>query len=74
MTGGGAAVVPERSRLLHVGESADGRPDALSRADAHETLQERLGHASIAITLDTYTHASPAIDAAAAEQIAALIA
>jgi integrase len=57
-----------------VGESADGRPDALSRADAHETLQERLGHASIAITLDTYTHASPAIDAAAAEQIAALIA
>jgi integrase len=29
-------------------------------------VQERLGHASIAITLDTYSHVSPGLQAAAA--------
>jgi integrase len=47
---------------------------ALAAGVHPKVVQERLGHASIAITLDTYTHASPATDAAAAEQIAALIA
>lgn len=47
---------------------------ALAAGVHPKVVQERLGHASITITLDTYTHASPAIDAAAAEQIAALIA
>lgn len=36
-------------------------------------VQERLGHASIAITLDTYSHAIPALDEAAAEKVAGLI-
>jgi len=47
---------------------------ALAAGVHPKVVQERLGHASITLTLDTYTHASPAIDAAAAEQIAALIA
>lgn len=29
-------------------------------------VQERLGHANIAITLDTYSHVSPGLQAAAA--------
>ena len=39
-----------------------------------KVVSERLGHASITITLDTYSHASPAIDAEAAAKVAALIA
>ena len=31
-----------------------------------KVISERLGHASVTITLDTYSHASPAIDAEAA--------
>ena len=38
-----------------------------------KVVSERLGHASINLTLDTYSHASPAIDAEAAAKIAALI-
>jgi len=30
-------------------------------------VQERLGHANIAITLDTYSHVSPGLQAAAAK-------
>jgi len=29
-------------------------------------VQERLGHANIAVTLDTYSHVSPGLQAAAA--------
>jgi integrase len=36
-------------------------------------VQERLGHASIAITLDTYSHAVPAMQEEAAATVAALI-
>jgi integrase len=35
-------------------------------------VQERLGHASIAITLDVYSHAVPAMQEDAAESVAAL--
>jgi integrase len=38
-----------------------------------KVVSERLGHASIAITLDTYSHAVPAMQAEAAEQIAAVV-
>jgi hypothetical protein len=44
-------------------------------AGVHPTVvQERLGHATIAITLDTYSHAIPAMQEDAAETIAALLA
>lgn len=38
-----------------------------------KVVQERLGHSSIAITLDTYNHAIPAMQEDAAERAAALI-
>lgn len=38
-----------------------------------KVVQERLGHSSITVTLDTYSHAVPAMQAEAASRIAALI-
>jgi integrase len=36
-------------------------------------VSERLGHAKISITLDTYSHVIPAMETDAADRIAALI-
>jgi len=36
-------------------------------------VQERLGHASVSVTLDTYSHVDLDMQAAAARQVAALI-
>lgn len=36
-------------------------------------VQERLGHSTISITLDIYSHGNPAMDADAANTVAALI-
>jgi hypothetical protein len=36
-------------------------------------MSERLGHATVAFTLDTYTSALPAMDKSAADVVAALI-
>ena len=38
-----------------------------------KVVQERLGHATIAITLDIYSHAIPAMQEEAAERIVALL-
>ena len=38
-----------------------------------KVVSERLGHASIAITLDTYSHAIPALQEDAAAKVAALL-
>jgi integrase len=38
-----------------------------------KVLSERLGHASIGITLDTYSHVVPALDEEAANKVADLI-
>ena len=38
-----------------------------------KTMSERLGHATVAITMDTYTHAIPALQEEAAELIADLV-
>lgn len=44
------------------------------RAGVHvKVVSERLGHASIKITLDTYMHAIPAMQEEAAEQMASLV-
>ena len=44
------------------------------QADVHpEVVRERLGHSSIAITLDVYSHAVPAMQEDAATTVAALI-
>lgn len=38
-----------------------------------KVVSERLGHATIGITLDLYSHVSPSVDQAAAETIAAMV-
>jgi integrase len=44
------------------------------RAGVHaKIVSERLGHASISLTLDVYSHVLPALDSLAAEQIATLL-
>jgi integrase len=45
---------------------------ALSQGVHPKVVQERLGHASIAVTLDIYSHAVPAMQEDAAERVAAL--
>jgi integrase len=48
----------------------------LARATGwHEVkvISERLGHANVAITIDTYSHVLPATDAATAHTLAQLI-
>ena len=45
------------------------------RAGVHpKVVQERLGHANIRITLDTYSHVLPDMQESAAELVASLIA
>lgn len=46
---------------------------ALSAGIHPRVVQERLGHASIQMTLDTYSHAVPALGVDAADRIAALV-
>jgi hypothetical protein len=36
-------------------------------------MSDRLGHATVAFTLDVYTHAVPGLDAEAASKVAGLI-
>jgi hypothetical protein len=46
---------------------------AFSAAVAAKVVSERLGHASVAITLDTYAHAHLALQEEAARAVASLI-
>ena len=46
---------------------------ALAAGVHPKVVQERLGHANIAITLDTYSHAVPALEEQAARTVAALV-
>ena len=46
---------------------------ALAAGIAAKVVSERLGHANVSITLDTYSHVLPSLDEAAAEKIAGLI-
>ena len=38
-----------------------------------KVVSERLGHASVAFTLDTYSHVAPAMESDAAERVAAML-
>ena len=42
-------------------------------AGVHKVVQERLGHSSISVTLDIYSHVVPAMETDAADRVAALI-
>jgi integrase len=46
---------------------------ALQAGISPKVVSERLGHASIAITMDTYSHVIPAMQADAAEKIAGIV-
>jgi integrase len=46
---------------------------ALAAGVHPKVVSERLGHASITITLDTYSHAIPAMQETAASLVAALV-
>ncbi|MBA3619255.1 MAG: tyrosine-type recombinase/integrase [Acidothermales bacterium] len=46
---------------------------ALAAGVHPKVVQERLGHSSIAVTLDTYSHAIPALQEDAAARLAALV-
>jgi hypothetical protein len=46
---------------------------ALAAGVHPKVVQERLGHANIAITLDTYSHAVPALEEEAAHTVAVLV-
>lgn len=47
---------------------------ALAAGIHPKVVSERLGHSSVSITLDTYSHAIPAMEAEAAERVAAIVA
>ncbi len=46
----------------------------LSRGENPKVVQELLGHSTIALTMDTYSHVTPALHAAAAKKMQALFA
>ena len=46
---------------------------ALQSGKSPKIVSERLGHANAAFTMQTYMHVIPGMDAAAADQVAALI-
>jgi len=46
---------------------------ALAAGVHPKVVSERLGHSSVSITLDTYSHAVPALEEEAAEKVAALV-
>jgi integrase len=46
---------------------------ALAAGVPAKVVSERLGHANIAITMDTYSHVLPGLDAEAADTVARLI-
>jgi integrase len=46
---------------------------ALAAGIPAKMISERLGHATIAITMDTYSHVLPGLDAEAAATVARLI-
>ncbi len=46
---------------------------ALAAGVHPKIVSERLGHASIAITMDTYSHAIPTLDEDAARAVASLV-
>ncbi|MDA8296875.1 MAG: site-specific integrase [Actinomycetota bacterium] len=65
----GAGLPPVRLHALRHGHATHGLESGVPLA----VMSKRLGHASIRITADTYSHVTAAVDQAAADQVAALI-
>ena len=45
----------------------------LAAGEHPKVVSERLGHSTVSITLDTYSHVLPGLQAAAAERLAATL-
>ena len=60
-------------RDLTVSGMVVGSADAADPSVHPKVVSERLGHASVVITLDTYSHAIPAMQETAAELVASLV-
>lgn len=59
--------------LSNPGPASHARDDPAAGRRASKVVQERLGHSTIAITLDTYSHAIPAMQEDAATRGAGII-
>ena len=71
-----ATIVRDTSKLDHRVQPEGPRwSGSANAAGWHEVkiISERLGHANVAITIDTYSHVLPAADAATAHTLAKLI-
>ena len=75
------------SKKLHLILAANGLPQVrvhdlrhtvatlhLARSENPKVVQELLGHSTIALTMDTYSHVTPSIHVAAAAKMQALFA
>ncbi|MGO8683061.1 MAG: tyrosine-type recombinase/integrase [Thermoleophilia bacterium] len=70
----GRAVKTTGLRVIRLHDLRHSYATLALRAGVHpKVVQEALGHANIAMTMDTYSHAIPALQESAAELIAALI-
>jgi len=69
-----ASVLNERSSLDQLIDLRHSYAVASLVAGIHpKVVSERLGHSSITVTLDTYSHVLPSLDESAASTVAALI-
>jgi len=57
------SLIVVQAQALHSGTS-----NQISSVSQSKIVQGRLGHSTIAITLDTYSHVSPGLQEAAAER------
>jgi hypothetical protein len=76
VNGRGSAAIEPSIQYAQPGDrlSLDTHATLALAANVHpKVVSERLGHASISITLDTYSHAVPAMQEEAAEKVAAAV-
>ena len=66
-----AAGIPETLRLYDLRHSC--ATLLLASNENPKVVAERLGHASVVLTLDTYSHVSPGMQQAAADKLSAFI-
>ena len=67
-------LIREKVRALSRASRMDWARGLLNKEPYARIVQQRLGHANVSITLDTYSHVDLDMQAAAARQVAALVA
>jgi hypothetical protein len=61
---------PQLQLRLHVADDQQHRTLMLAVGEHPKIVSERLGHATVGVTLDTYSHVLPGLQAAAADRLA----